>query len=121
MRAAICDDILSDRQRLVEYIKRYIGENCTDDLELRKYDCAEALLADERIPDVLFLNIYMRATNGIDAAKQLCSRGHSDGIILPQHQERSARRTTRSMRWITRPNRFLTNGFSKPCGKTATP
>ena len=59
MRVAICDDILSDRQRLVEYIRRYIGENCIDDLELREYDCAEALLADKTMPDVLFLDIYM--------------------------------------------------------------
>ena len=60
MRVAICDDIQSDRQRLVEYIRRYIGENCIDDLELREYDCAEALLADRTMPDVLFLDIYMQ-------------------------------------------------------------
>lgn len=82
MRVAICDDILSDRKMLVEYITRYIGENCIDDLELREYDCAEALLADKRMPDVLFLDIYMKATNGMDAAKQLCARGYSGGIIF---------------------------------------
>jgi len=82
MRVAICDDIQSDRQRLVEYIRRYIGENCIDDLELREYDCAEALLADRTMPDVLFLDIYMKATNGMDAAKQLFAQGYSGGIIF---------------------------------------
>ena len=82
MRVAICDDILSDRQGLAEYIRRYVGENCIDDLELREYDCAEALLADRTMPDVLFLDIYMKATNGMDAAKQLFAQGYSGGIIF---------------------------------------
>ena len=82
MRVSICDDIQSDRQRLVEYIRRYIGENCIDDLELREYDCAEALLADRTMPDFLFLDIYMKATNGMDAAKQLFAQGYSGGIIF---------------------------------------
>jgi DNA-binding LytR/AlgR family response regulator len=82
MRVAICDDIVSDRQKLVEYINRYFGENCIDDLELQEYDCAEALLADKTMPDVLFLDIYMEATNGMDAAKQLLAQGYSGGIIF---------------------------------------
>ncbi len=82
MRIAICDDIISDRQRLVDYIKRYIGENCIDDLEVREYDCAEALLADKMMSDILFLDIYMKATNGMDAAKQLLAQGYSGNIIF---------------------------------------
>lgn len=82
MKVAICDDIKADRQTLVEYMKQYMGENCLDDLELREYDCAEALLADKVLPDVLFLDIYMKEKNGMDAAKQLFSQGYSGSIIF---------------------------------------
>lgn len=82
MRIAICDDVSTDRQALIQYINKYIGENYAKDVDIREYNCAEALLADKIVPTLLFLDIYMQGINGMEAAKQLLARGYSGGIVF---------------------------------------
>lgn len=82
MKIAICDDIASDRQTLVRYIRQYIGENCIDGLDLREYDGAEMLLMDKPLPELLFLDIFMQKMSGMDAARELVARDYTGGIIF---------------------------------------
>lgn len=71
-KIAIVDDLQSDRHELALHISRYMNEY---DLEytLNEYDSAEAFLAEYRRMDfdVVFMDIYMGDTNGVDAARQL--------------------------------------------------
>lgn len=72
MRIAICDDCKADRQTLMWYLGKYLGENYMDDAELAEYDNAEALLAGTNWPDILFLDIYMeRLVDLIDLIEQI--------------------------------------------------
>jgi len=82
MRIAVCDDAPSDRRTLLQYVEQYIGENYMDNVDLREYASAEALLAEKTMPELLFLDIYMEGISGMEAARRLLARGYAGGIIF---------------------------------------
>lgn len=66
MRIAICDDDRAIREMLADKA----GQVCPL-AEICVYPSGEALLGDETLPDILFLDIQMPGENGMDTAKRL--------------------------------------------------
>ena len=82
MKIGICDDEAADRQTLTQYVERYIEEALMDDMTLRLYDSGEALLRETALPDLLFLDIFMKEATGMDTAEKLRARGYTGGIVF---------------------------------------
>lgn len=76
MKIAICDDEKEMREYLSGLINRFL-----ETVEVIQYENGEALLACEDNPDIIFLDILMPETKGMDVAKQLRERG-SRAIII---------------------------------------
>lgn len=82
MKIGICDDCTADRKQLLRYIEIYLGSNCMQDVELCEYSAAEELFAERRLPDLLFLDIYMDRLDGMKAARQLLQKGYEGGLVF---------------------------------------
>lgn len=83
MKIAICEDLTSEREILLEYLRRFEQEEHVE-ARIAEYASAESLLsACQRGVqiDILFLDIYMDQINGMDAAKILVD-GNFDGFIV---------------------------------------
>lgn len=83
MRIGICDDEKEIREELKAKIKERIGSSVSDCGrmgEIVSYGTGEELLADENVPDILFLDIHMPGKDGMEAAGEL--RRKKKGLIL---------------------------------------
>lgn len=83
MRIGICDDEKAIREGLTaktreRFKNRTFG--CCETAEIISYATGEALLADENVPDILFLDIQMPGRNGMETAGEL--RRKKKGMIL---------------------------------------
>ena len=76
MNIAICDDEQAIRQQIQSLV---LSQSPEAVVEL--YDSGEALLSSGGSFDILFLDIQMEGTNGIDVAKAWRSKG-SDAVLI---------------------------------------
>lgn len=82
MRIAVVDDELEMRETLSQYIDRYAKESGTS-LEVDAYSSGDALLADYRlIYDIIFFDVDMPGTNGINTARQIRDRDDNVTILF---------------------------------------
>lgn len=81
----LCDDSESDTLRLKHYLNKYAEEKNLH-FKLISFSSAEAMLASYRqakqTPTLIFLDIYMACTSGMEAARQLRSLDYQGGIIF---------------------------------------
>lgn len=93
MLVYVCDDSKADRMRLLHNIKTFSQENdCEFSIEC--FDSADKLLASfsevSNRPDIIFLDIFMDGTNGMDAAEKLISLGMENGLVFTTSSEHHA-------------------------------
>lgn len=80
MRIAICDDNKDYRELLFNYVKFYFSEKHIP-FECEEYSCGEDLLDSNLKFDIVFLDIEMRAINGIKVTERL-NRNNRNTIIF---------------------------------------
>lgn len=77
MRIAICDDEKKVREQLGEMIK-----NIYPQTEVAFYRIGEELLAEQCMPDIVFLDIQMPGKNGMDTAAELRKKDKNTILIF---------------------------------------
>lgn len=72
-RVVICEDEISQREKLKEYIQKIFDEN-KEELEIIEFESAEELLSSGLIlkeVDIFILDIKMNGLSGMDLAKMI--------------------------------------------------
>lgn len=86
----ICDDSRADQLRLVHNIESYAKEKGAA-VTVKLFSSADALLREYETstekPAVIFLDIYMDGTNGMDAAERLIELGMENGLVFTTSSE----------------------------------
>ena len=86
----ICDDSKADQLRLVRNINNYAKE-LQASVTIQIFDSADAMLDNYRKrqdkPAIIFLDIYMDGTNGMDAANELVGLGMENGLVFTTSSE----------------------------------
>lgn len=81
----LCDDSESDTLRLEHYLDKYAAERNLH-FKLISFSSAEAMLTSFRqpgqTPTLIFLDIYMSCTDGMEAARYLRNLDYQGGIIF---------------------------------------
>lgn len=89
----ICDDSRADQLRLVHNIESYAREKGAA-VTVKVFGSADDLLAAygsaPEKPAVIFLDIYMDGTNGMDAAEKLIELGMENGLVFTTSSEQHA-------------------------------
>ncbi|MDD3410754.1 MAG: LytTR family DNA-binding domain-containing protein [Eubacteriales bacterium] len=84
MQVVICDDLADERKLLAGFLRRFEQENALE-IDVKTYNSADALLQEHRngcAADILFMDIYMNGTNGMDAAKTLYAKGYRGSFVF---------------------------------------
>ena len=81
MRIAICDDNKDYRELLFNYVKFYFNEKHIP-YECEEYSCGEDLLNSNLKFDIVFLDIEMRAINGIKVTERLNQNNRNTIIFI---------------------------------------
>lgn len=77
MRIAVCDDEREIREDVKQKIRHYLPE-----AEVCLYESAERLLAEQGMPDILFLDIKMSGMSGMELAGKLRACGENVTIVF---------------------------------------
>lgn len=84
-KIAICDDVEVERFVLKRQLMVYFQKN-GGEAQIQEYESGESLLADIEDgylwPDLIFLDIYMGALNGMDTARKLRKLGVKAPIVF---------------------------------------
>ena len=93
MLVFVCDDSKADRLRLLHNINTF-SQECECDFTVECFDSADRLLAEfssrAEKPDIIFLDIFMNGTNGMDAAEKLVALGMENGLVFTTSSEQHA-------------------------------
>ncbi|MBO5200371.1 MAG: response regulator transcription factor [Clostridia bacterium] len=84
LRIVICDDLIEERKRLKNYIRR-LEKDDNLELEITEFSAGEELIAffkNGGSADLLFLDIYMNGINGVDTARTLGDMGYSGSVVF---------------------------------------
>lgn len=96
----ICDDSRADQLRLVHNIESYAKEKGAA-VTVKLFSSADALLREYETstekPAVIFLDIYMDGTNGMDAAERLIELGMENGLVFTTSSESTRSRRSASV------------------------
>jgi len=77
MRIGICDDVLEVREMIADLVRRkYPAE------EICLYDAGRKLLEEEKLPDILFMDIQMPGIDGMETVKVLRNRKRHMCVIF---------------------------------------
>lgn len=83
MLVAICDDLASDREILLDYCTQYAKEKRLPITTLSFENAGELLTNKEaRSADVIFMDIYMEGALGTDAARILRGKGFRGALVF---------------------------------------
>lgn len=77
MRIAVCDDEREIREDVGQKIRHFLPE-----AEVCLYESAERLLAEQGMPDILFLDIKMNGMSGMELAERLRRRDRDVTIVF---------------------------------------
>lgn len=77
MRIGICDDQKEIREILTDKVKKYYPAE-----DIAVYSSGEELLADRKLPDILFLDVQMPEKDGMETARELRKRDRQMIIIF---------------------------------------
>lgn len=77
MKIGICDDMLEVREMIADLVRR----RCPAE-DICLYDAGNSLLAEESLPDILFMDIQMPGIDGMETAKMLRERKRQICIIF---------------------------------------
>lgn len=94
MTLIICDDLPEDREVLRTFLREYATEQHLE-FDVLEYTSAEELLQElpslSEEPDIIFLDIYMGETTGMEAAYRLLDDGYHGAFIFattsPDHMQ----------------------------------
>lgn len=81
MRIAICDDDKAAIRVLRDFIEEYFGGIGSGTPEISEYSRGEDLLTESEESDIIFLDIEMPGTSGIEAGRELKER-FPDAIVI---------------------------------------
>lgn len=81
MHIAICDDDHSVHAELISYIKSFFSA-AVDDLSFDSFMNAEDFLASADKYDIVFMDVYMEAMNGVDAISSLKEEKNTDVVFI---------------------------------------
>lgn len=89
----ICDDSKADQLRLVHNINNFAKETHAA-VTIKMFDSADSMLSCYKSspdkPALIFLDIYMDGTNGMDAAHELADLGMENGLVFTTSSEEHA-------------------------------
>lgn len=80
MKIAICDDEKEYRKIIADYVNTYFNDK-SNDFKCSEFDSGEALLSSNQNFDILFLDIELGDSNGIEIAKEI-QKKYANTIIL---------------------------------------
>ena len=80
LRIAVCDDDINDLKKAVSYLKKFLSDNDTEYSVVQFSDGTQLLESSDRY-DILFLDIEMKHSNGINVAETLRSRNIDTPIV----------------------------------------
>lgn len=82
LKFAICDDVLQERKIIVDMVQEYMDIHDYF-AKIDEYDTGEQLLAEENpVYNLVFLDIFMEKTNGIQTAAKLKERNTATQIVF---------------------------------------
>lgn len=83
---ALCDDDAKELDKVADMLESYCGQAGAKEFLVRRFDSGDSLLETagktDYAPDLVFMDIYMPGSSGIEAAKKLKKMGRSCGIIF---------------------------------------
>lgn len=71
MRIAVCDDEQKFCKELLDYLQMYFTDNHLKQPEYLCYNSGEELLKEEKVIDIVFLDVEMRGISGIHTGERL--------------------------------------------------
>lgn len=80
LRIAVCDDDINDLKKAVSYLEVFLSANDTE-YSVVEFSDGTQLLESSDIYDILFLDIEMKHSNGINIAETLRSRNIDTPIV----------------------------------------
>ena len=80
LKVAVCDDDIYDLKKSVSYLENYLSAKETE-YSIRQFSDGTQLLESSDIYDILFLDIEMKHSNGINIAETLSSRNIDTPIV----------------------------------------
>lgn len=82
IRIAVCDDQASDRKVIVDLVQAYAQKNRME-VKIDEFESGDVFLsADTSVYNLVFFDIFMDGTNGMETAKILFSRNSRSQIVF---------------------------------------
>lgn len=83
---ALCDDVVSELEKIEILLKNYIEINSLLKYELKQFENAQLLIdlikEEDYLPDLLLMDIVMAEKTGLDAVKELRREGFDVPVIF---------------------------------------
>ena len=82
IKIAVCDDLVEDRQRIIDLLSEYTDKNNLY-VKIEEFPSGEAFLAsDTEAYSLVFMDIFMDGINGMETARTLISRNSRVQIVF---------------------------------------
>lgn len=82
IRIAVCDDLIEDRQNIIQMLSEYTDQNNLY-VKIEEFASGEAFLSsDTSVYSLVFMDIFMDGINGMETAKELIARNSRVQIVF---------------------------------------
>ncbi len=105
VKIAVCDDLEEERQKIIEYLNKYV--------DIREYvitidefiDGESLLSVDIEKYNLIILDIFMNELNGIEVAKEILNRSNHTPVIFCSTSNEFAEESydVNALRYLTKP------------------